>query len=69
MLYDGFFHALLTSFLVASFGVWGDLFESYLKRQAGVKDSGNFLPGHGGMLDRIDGYLFGVIAMMWALSW
>jgi len=69
VLYDGFFHALLTSFLVASFGVWGDLFESYLKRQAGVKDSGNFLPGHGGMLDRIDGYLFGVIAMMWALSW
>ncbi|WP_462136126.1 phosphatidate cytidylyltransferase, partial [Porphyromonas uenonis] len=56
-------HILLIAAVVAIFGTIGDLFESSLKRQAGVKDSGKLIPGHGGILDRIDSFLLAVPAV------
>jgi len=63
-----FFASLAIALLTSIAGIFGDLFESYLKREAGVKDSGNLIPGHGGVLDRVDGYLFAGVMLYLLLS-
>jgi phosphatidate cytidylyltransferase len=55
--------------LCAVASILGDLWESAIKREAGVKDAGGVLPGHGGMLDRFDGLLFAMAVGYYAMRW
>ncbi len=62
-----FWHFIIIGLIASVLCQLGDLFESKLKRNANVKDSGNLLPGHGGILDRIDSHLFCAPAIFFAL--
>jgi phosphatidate cytidylyltransferase len=61
--------ALAVGILLGVLGQLGDLVESALKRSVGVKDAGNVIPGHGGMLDRIDGLLFNVPVLFYYVTY
>jgi phosphatidate cytidylyltransferase len=65
---SAWFYFILLSIVSAAVSIAGDLFESLIKREGGYKDSGSLLPGHGGILDRIDGLLAALPVFVLGLS-
>jgi len=61
--------AILLGVLIAPLSALGDLVESMIKRRVGVKDSSQLIPGHGGVLDRLDSVLFGVVVIYFFAQW
>ena len=58
--YLNFIDLILFTIIISTSSQIGDLFISYLKRNVNIKDTGNILPGHGGLLDRFDGLIFAI---------
>ena len=64
------FQSILVGLIIGLSRVFGDLFESYLKRINNKKDTSKLIPGHGGLLDRLDGFLFAIVVMfIFILLW
>lgn len=66
---NNLFHGVMIGLFAGIFSQFGDLFESLLKRDAGLKDSGKALLSHGGILDRIDSYIFVIWAIYFYVNW
>ena len=60
--------SLLLGFVIGILSFFGDMFESFVKRTTGIKDSGKLIPGHGGLMDRFDGYIL-VLPFFYILSY
>ena len=60
---------VIMGFLLGSLPPLGDLGESMIKRQSGIKDSSDIIPGHGGFFDRIDSWLWGAVIGFYFLTW